>query len=207
MDDLARLGRLLRLDRLFPKEPEAATRPRAPVMSAGTPQFGKSRKVEIEREDDNLSRRRTISILSLTTLGVLLGGYYFFYVLLNFKNAIVANATEVPGPYPNAAVIYLVIPVLFGVFYVLMDYLQINTGINPYRSPRGIAIAIATVILLWAVSGVPGDVIKHVTNRFTAQHGFAMCSSPFDPQHLHVYALQTYTAAYGCPTVPPPQQQ
>jgi hypothetical protein len=149
--------------------------------------------------------RWMVPALIATTIGILLGGLYFIHVTVSFKSSIIANETSVAGPYPSFAVIFLVIPVFCGLFFFLVDYAGLKTGKSPFTTLQGIGISIAIGLILFLVSFLPVSVIRHKDNSFANQHGYVKCSSPFDPQHVHVYALQGYVNAYGCPTVSAPQ--
>jgi hypothetical protein len=151
--------------------------------------------------------RWMLPIAIVTFLGLLGGGWYFISTLLAFKTAILANQTSVLGPYPNFAVIFVIIPAFCGPFYFLIDYLGIKTGIRPFTSPQGIAATIALGIVLLTVSFLPVTLIRHKDNVFATEHGYGYCFSPFDPQRVHVYALRSYVDTYGCPTVNIQQQQ
>lgn len=149
--------------------------------------------------------RWMLSILLATTIGILLGGMYFIHVTVAFKSAIIANETSVAGPYPSFAVIFVLIPAFCGPFYFLMDYLGLKTGINPFTTPQGIGASITIGLILILVSLLPVSVMRHKDNTFANQHGYIRCASPFDPQRVHVFALQAYVNEYGCPTVGIPQ--
>lgn len=149
--------------------------------------------------------RWMIPIFIATVIGILLGGVYFISTMLAFKNAMVANETSVLGPYPSFAVVFVIIPAFCGPFYFLMDYLGGRTGIPPFTTPLGLAATAGIGALLVLLSFLPVSVIRHTDNEFASQHGYTYCSSLFDPQRVHIYALQSYVAAYGCPTVAPPQ--
>ena len=151
--------------------------------------------------------RWMLPIAIITFLGILAGGWYFISTMLAFKTAILANQTSVLGPYPNFAVIFVIIPAFCGPFYFLMDYLGIKTGISPFTSPQGIAATIALGIVLLSLSFLPVTLIRHKDNVFASEHGYGYCFSPFDPQRVHVYALRSYVDTYGCPTVNIQQQQ
>jgi hypothetical protein len=150
--------------------------------------------------------RWLIPIAIVTLLGILGGGWYFIATTLAFKTGILANQTSVLGPYPNFAVIFVIIPAFCGPFYFLMDYLDIRTGISPFTSLKGLAATFAIGIILLALSFLPVTLIRHKDNVFATEHGYGFCSSPFDPQHVHVYALRDYVDTYGCPTVNLQQQ-
>jgi hypothetical protein len=149
--------------------------------------------------------RWMFSITLATMIGILLGAFYFIHVTLAFKTSIIANETSVPGPYPSFAVVFVLIPAFCGPFYFLMDYLGVRTGIHPFTTPQGIGATITIGLILFLVSFLPVSVIRHKDNAFANQHGYIRCASPFDPQRVHVYALQSYVNAYGCPTVAVPQ--
>lgn len=149
--------------------------------------------------------RGTIPAFIATITGILLGGWYFIHSMLAFKTAMLADQTSVPGPYPNFAVSFVILPALCGGFYFLMDYLGQRTGIPPFTSPKGLAASILIGILFLLASRLPAAVIRHADNNLAAQRGYTYCTSLFDPQRVHIYALQSYVAAYGCPTVAPPQ--
>jgi hypothetical protein len=150
--------------------------------------------------------RGMIPVFIATIAGILLGGVYFIATMLAFKTAILANETSVPGPYPSFAVIFVIIPAFCGPFYFLMDYLGGKTGISPFTSIKGIAATIIIGALLLELSFLPAAVIRYKDNSFASQHGYTYCASVFDPQRVHIYALASYAAVYGCPTAAPPQQ-
>ncbi len=147
--------------------------------------------------------RGMVPVFIVTIIGILLGAVYFISTMLAFKNAMVSNQTSVLGPYPSFAVAFVIIPAFFGPFYFLMDYLGARTGIPPFTSPKGIAATLIIGVLLVQLVRLPVAVIRHTDNSFASQHGYSYCSNVFDPQHLHIYALQSYIAAYGCPTIGP----
>ncbi len=149
--------------------------------------------------------RWMLPIFIATITFILLGGVYFISTMLAFKAAMVGNETSVPGPYPSFAVVFVIIPAFCGPFYFLMDYLGGRTGIPPFTSPQGLAATALIGVLLVLLSCLPVSLMRHTDNNFASQHGYTYCSSVFDPQRVHIYALQSYVAAYGCPTVAPPQ--
>ena len=155
-------------------------------------------------DEDTLfeNKRRLITILAAMAFGILAGCFYFFHAMLVFTAAISSNATAVYGPYPNTMVIFAVIPAFAGLFYVLLDYFKAKTGLLRLSSPPGIAVAIGLAMLLYLLGGIPGHSIKHKVDEFAAAHGYVKCSNQFDPAHQRIYALQSYVAAYGCPTGP-----
>lgn len=148
--------------------------------------------------------RLTITILSVLAAAVLLGGWYFIHTMLRFKTSALLTQTAILGPYPNEVVIYVTIPILGVLLYVFLDYFKIKTGLHPFKTPQGIGVTVLAFSLFWAISGLPGTLIKHETNAFAAAHGYEKCSSLFDPQHIRVYALSSYVESYGCPTAAPP---
>ena len=141
-----------------------------------------------------------LPILAATFLGILLGAIYFIHVTLAFRNAIISNVTDIFGPYPDYAVIFVMIPAFFGPFYFLIDYLRIKTNIHPYKTPQGIAGTLLLGLVLGTLALLPVTVIRHNTNAFATAHGYVKCSSPFDPAHVKVYAIKSYVDTYGCPT-------
>jgi len=149
--------------------------------------------------------RWMIPILIATFLGILLGAIYFIHVTLAFKTAVMLNVTDIFGPYPDFAVIFVMIPAFCGPFYFLIDYLRIKTNINPYTSPQGIAGTIVLFLVLGSLSLLPVSLIRHHSSAFARAHGYVRCSSPFDPQHIRVFALKSYVDTYGCPTYTVPQ--
>jgi len=147
--------------------------------------------------------RGMIPVFIVTIIGILLGAVYFINTMLAFKNAMLGNQTSVLGPYPSYAVAFVIIPALLGPFYFLMDYLGGRTGVPPFTSIKGIAATLIIGVLLLQLVRLPVAVIRHTDNNFASQHGYSYCSNVFDPQRLHIYALQSYIAAYGCPTIGP----
>jgi hypothetical protein len=143
--------------------------------------------------------RWMLPILAVTIIGILLGAFYFIHVTLAFKTAIMLNVTDIYSPYPDNAVIYVMIPAFCGPFYCLIDFLRLKTGISP-RSPAGIAGIFVLFVALGALALLPISVIRHHTVAYAAAHGYTKCSNQFDPQHIKVYALKNYVEAYGCPT-------
>ena len=158
-------------------------------------------------DEDNIIQdpRRLLIILAVMAFGILAGCFYFFHAMLGFTAAISSNATAVYRPYPNTVVIYAVLPAFFGLFYVALDHFKAKTGLLLLLSPPGIAVGVLLALVLVMLTGLPGHFIKHKVNAFAAAHGYVKCSYQFDPDHLHIYALQSYVAAYGCPTAPTPQ--
>lgn len=138
-----------------------------------------------------------------TLIFMALGGFYFIHTTLSFQNTINANYTSAEGPYPNGAVIFAVFPVLAGLLYFALDYFRIKTNIDPFTTPRGLAVTVAGVCAVLLLSHLLALLIRHQDNVYAAQHGYEWCYSAFDPSHKHVYALQSYITAYGCPTVAP----
>ncbi len=131
---------------------------------------------------------------------MLLGGGYFFHVMLGFQKAIQASATSLEGPYPSSAVLFFVLPLFCAMGYFLLDYLRLKTGIALFTTPKGLAIVVGVTVFMLLLLQIPGALIHHMDDAFAAQHGYAWCSSPFDPARQHVYALQSYISSYGCPT-------
>lgn len=138
-------------------------------------------------------------------LALLAGGIYFVHATLAFKAAVNANVTTIYGPYPPFALVFVIVPVIFGILYFVLDYFHFKTGVPAYASPRGIAILLAVFAVLAALSYLPVSLIRHGDNGFARAHGYVRCASPFDPQHVRVYAEKTYVDMYGCPTVTLPQ--
>jgi hypothetical protein len=150
--------------------------------------------------------RAAITALAATLAAVLLGTLYFVHNTLAFRNAILTNTTSVAGPYPNTAVIFVIIPALCGAFYFLLDYIGIKTGVSPFKTAEGIAGSVILGIALLALSLVPAAMLRHQDNAFALEHGYVRCSSLFDPARQRVYAMRSYVDAYGCPTAAPPQE-
>lgn len=200
---------------------EAADKPARATFGKNRQAAGKNRQA-VPRDPDELdfnalrtggaerggaiqAPRWMFPILIATALGILAGAIYYIIITLDFKNAISANQTSVLGPYPSYAVIFVIIPAFCGPFYILMDYLGARTGIPPFTSVKGLAATALIGLVLVYLSFLPVKVIRHKDNVFAGQHGYTYCSSVFDPQRVHVYALASYVAAYGCPTVAPQQ--
>lgn len=147
-----------------------------------------------------------IPIAIVTFLGILAGAWYFIDITMGFKNAVLLNVTDIYGPYPDFAVIFVMIPAFCGPFYFLIDYLRVKTDI-PYNDPRGIAGILLLFVVLGTLAALPVSLIRHHTSGFALAHGYVRCSSPFDPQHIRVFALRSYVNTYGCPTYTVGQSQ
>jgi hypothetical protein len=133
------------------------------------------------------------------------GGFYFIHLTLAFKAAILTNVTAVYGPYPPFAAIFVAIPAACLIFCLILDFVRLKTGSDPFSTVRGIAAFAAGGTVLLILCYLPLSLIRHHDNRFAESHGYIRCSSPFDPHHIRVYALKNYVDDVGCPTVTLPQ--
>ena len=189
----------------------------APAAPPPRPAFGQGRRAAVADDDafdfsslrdggndaPEAAPRWMLPVGIATLIFMVLGGYFFIHTTLSFQGTINASYTSVEGPYPNEAVIYAVFPVLAGLLYFALDYFRIKTNINPFTTPRGLAVTVAGVCVVLLLCHLLALLIRHADNVYAAQHGYEWCYSAFDPSHRHVYALQSYITAYGCPTVAP----
>ncbi len=149
--------------------------------------------------------RRTVIVLGVAGCLMLGGFVYFFRVLLAFKTSILNNATAVLAPYPAGVIIYAIIPLFAGLYYLALEQFRLQTGLSLLKTPQGLGASVGVALLLLLASTLPGKLLRQFDDHFATSHGFIRCASPFDPDHVHVYAMQSYVAAFGCPTVTLPQ--
>lgn len=141
------------------------------------------------------------SALGLLTLLLAAGGIYFIHVLLAFKAEVESDITAIYGPYPNVAIIFVIFPAWAALCYFLYEALRLGTGRSLRAAPRAMAAGAGCAVLLLIAGLGLIPMMRHHDNHFARLHGYIRCASPFDPAHVRIYALKTYTDAYGCPTV------